>query len=56
MQEEITIELLLKKLENNIKDTEKLNEIRKAYEFALESHKGKIRQSGEDYINHPLKD
>ena len=28
--------------------------IRKAYEFAKEAHKGQKRESGEDYITHPL--
>ncbi|MCC7105115.1 MAG: bifunctional (p)ppGpp synthetase/guanosine-3',5'-bis(diphosphate) 3'-pyrophosphohydrolase [Chloroflexi bacterium] len=28
--------------------------IQRAYEFALESHEGQSRQSGEPYINHPL--
>ena len=54
MQEEITITDLLKKLEKNIKDTEKLNEIKRAYEFAEKSHEGKKRLTGEDYIKHPL--
>jgi len=51
---EITISDLLKKLENNIQDTEKLNEIKRAYDYAYKSHEGKKRLTGEDYINHPL--
>ena len=54
MQQEITIADLLKKLEKNIKDTDKLNEIKRAYEYAEKSHEGKKRLTGEDYIKHPL--
>lgn len=54
MQEEITIDILLQKLENNIKDTEALKRIKEAYDYAYESHKGKTRLTGEEYIMHPL--
>ena len=54
MQREITIDLLLQKIENSIKDTEKLKSIKEAYEFAIESHKGQTRLNGEEYISHPL--
>ena len=54
MPEEITFEKLLQKLEKNIKDTESLTLIKKAYDYAYESHLGKKRLTGEDYIMHPL--
>jgi len=54
MTNEITIDDLLKKLEKNISDTEKLKGIKDAYEYALIAHEGKKRLTGEDYIMHPL--
>ncbi|MCX5998630.1 MAG: HD domain-containing protein, partial [Chloroflexi bacterium] len=33
---------------------EKLALVEKAYQFALESHRGQVRQSGEPYLQHPL--
>ena len=33
---------------------EEVSTIEKAYEFAKELHKGQVRQSGEEYITHPL--
>ena len=30
------------------------NIIRKAYDYAYDLHKGQYRQSGEEYISHPL--
>ena len=30
------------------------DKIKKAYEYAKELHKGQYRQSGEEYITHPL--
>ncbi len=57
MPEENTLikyEDLIKKIKKYIKDEEELKNIEKAYQFALEKHKGKKRISGEDFINHPL--
>ncbi len=54
MQNLITIDDLLKKVEHYIKDTDKLNRIRNAYEYADLAHKDKKRLTGEDYITHPL--
>jgi len=34
---------------------EKVEVVERAYEFALEAHKGQFRKSGEDYIEHPLR-
>jgi GTP pyrophosphokinase len=49
---EITIYDLISKL-NNYSDYE-INMILKAYKFAEYLHKGQMRQSGEEYIIHPL--
>ena len=47
-------EQLYKKLQKYIKNEEELEEIKKAYIFANEKHKGQKRISGENYIIHPL--
>jgi len=47
-------EQLNNNLKKYIKDEEKLEQIKKAYEFANEKHFGQKRISGEDYIIHPL--
>ena len=47
-------EQLYKKLQKYIKNEEELEEIKKAYLFANEKHKGQKRISGENYIIHPL--
>jgi len=39
---------------SNITDTAKKAKIRKAFNFAVEAHKGMRRRSGEPYIMHPL--
>ena len=44
-------DLLAKVAEYN---NEEIEIIRKAYSYAFELHKGQKRQSGEDYITHPL--
>ncbi|MDD5191336.1 MAG: HD domain-containing protein, partial [Dehalococcoidales bacterium] len=33
---------------------EKVEIVQRAYEFALQAHKGQFRKSGESYIEHPL--
>ena len=48
----ITIEDILDKV-SDFEDFEK-ERIRKAYQFAKEKHKGQYRESGEEYITHPL--
>lgn len=48
----MTIDLLLQKADKF--SPEAKGEIRRAYEFAKEAHKGQLRDSGEAYINHPL--
>lgn len=45
---------LEEKLKKYIKNEEELKEIRKAYIFANTKHNGQKRNSGEDYIIHPL--
>jgi len=50
----MTFEELYEKIKNNIKDTDELIKIKEAYNYALETHKGMKRLTGEDYIKHPL--
>ena len=45
---------LEEKLKKYIKNEEELNEIKKSFEFANIKHNGQKRNSGEDYIIHPL--
>lgn len=48
----MTIEKLLNKVVSyNLEEVER---VRKAYSYANNLHKGQVRQSGEDYIIHPL--
>ena len=49
-----TIDDLINKVKVYIPSETSLNCIRKAYRFACEKHKGQLRESGEDYIFHPL--
>lgn len=35
-------------------DATMVNDVLKAYQYALESHSGQLRESGEEYITHPL--
>jgi len=51
---EYTIEDLIEKASVYIPEEENLEKIRKAYQFADNSHKGQYRKSGEAYIIHPL--
>ncbi len=53
MTKEDMFNQLLNKLKNNYSE-EDLKDIKKAYQFALESHKGIKRLTGEEYIMHPL--
>ena len=50
----ITIDDLMDKVDTYIKDPKERGEILKAYFYAKEKHRGQYRQSGEDYITHPL--
>ena len=47
-------EQLEDKLKTYIKNEDEINEIKKAYEFASIKHFGQKRNSGDDYIIHPL--
>lgn len=53
MKEIPKLEALLNKLKDNFSEKE-LQEIEKAYFFAEEKHKGKMRLTNEPYITHPL--
>lgn len=48
----ITLDDLLKLIKSY--NAEELDRVKKAYEYASLMHKGQVRQSGEDYIVHPL--
>lgn len=48
----ITIEELLKKIKDY--NPEEVEYVKKAYEYAKKLHEGQYRQSGEEYITHPL--
>jgi len=48
----VTIEDLLKSVATY--NAEEVEKVRLAYEFAYEMHKGQYRQSGEEYISHPV--
>jgi guanosine-3',5'-bis(diphosphate) 3'-pyrophosphohydrolase len=49
----MTIEELLDRLKHNRSQAE-LEKIKAAYEFAFAAHQGQKRESGEDYIQHPI--
>ena len=53
-KEKKNIEKIIKKLRKRGAPKEKLDMVRKAYEFALKIHEGQTRESGEPYIVHPL--
>ena len=49
---EVTVESFMKKVKEY--NGEDINKVRRAYELAYLLHKGQYRQSGEEYIIHPL--
>ncbi len=53
-QKDLTIEKLMKKIKSYITDSDELNVIEEAYNFASIKHFGQKRLTGEDYIIHPL--
>ncbi len=53
MSELVTIEALLQKV-GDAKQGSDLSKIKAAYEFASAAHEGQKRDSGEDFIQHPL--
>ena len=50
----ITIDTLINKAKEYIPNEESIDLIKKAYNYAKELHKGQFRESGEEYIIHPL--
>ncbi len=46
--------ITFKDLEDRLKERENYETIKKAYEYALNEHKGMKRLSGDDFITHPL--
>lgn len=46
--------ITFKKLEPRLKKRENYEEIKRAYEYAFNEHKGMKRLSGDDFITHPL--
>lgn len=53
-QVEVTKELLFEKIRTYINESNSLNMIEKAYNFASDKHKGQFRKSGEPYFYHAL--
>jgi GTP pyrophosphokinase len=51
----ITYDILEKKIKNYIKNKEEIKKIKTTYEFAKEKHLSQKRETGEDFIQHPLK-
>ena len=49
---EITFDDLLKLCSKNFKNNDSINNIKKAYEYALKQHSGRKRLTGDDYISH----
>ena len=54
LNKSITYDEFYANVKKIIKKKEELEEIKKAYDFAFQKHKGKKRLNGEDYITHPL--
>ena len=50
----VSIDSIVKKLKDKQVKEEKIQEVKKAYKLAEEIHRGQYRQSGEEYIIHPL--
>ncbi len=50
----ITIDDLMDKVDDYIKNTKEREKILDAYYYAKEKHKGQYRKTGEEYITHPL--
>lgn len=51
---DITIDDLLKLVDQNLKSNDSLSNIKNAYDFALKNHEGRKRLTNEPYITHPL--
>jgi GTP pyrophosphokinase len=50
---EATVEGLAKELSTYL-DTNRINQVRRAYYYAEQAHEGQMRKSGDRYITHPL--
>ncbi|MEA1079720.1 RelA/SpoT family protein [Marinobacter qingdaonensis] len=53
MSAEATVESLAKELSTYL-DTNRINQVRRAYYYAEQAHEGQMRKSGDRYITHPL--
>ncbi|MDY6841361.1 MAG: RelA/SpoT family protein [Pseudomonadota bacterium] len=53
MLAEATVEGLARELSSYL-DTNRINQVRRAYYYAEQAHEGQMRKSGDRYISHPL--
>lgn len=53
MSAEATVEGLAQELSSYL-DTNRINQVRRAYYYAEQAHEGQMRRSGDRYITHPL--
>lgn len=53
MSAEATVEGLARELSSYL-DTNRINQVRRAYYYAEQAHEGQMRKSGDRYITHPL--
>jgi GTP pyrophosphokinase len=50
---EAAVDMLTRELSSYL-DTNRINQVRRAYYFAEQAHEGQMRKSGDRYISHPL--
>ncbi|PXX88963.1 guanosine-3',5'-bis(diphosphate) 3'-diphosphatase [Marinobacter vulgaris] len=53
MSAEATVDVLASELSTYL-DTNRINQVRRAYYYAEQAHEGQMRKSGDRYITHPL--
>lgn len=53
MSSEEAVDMLTRELSSYL-DTNRINQVRRAYYFAEQAHEGQMRKSGDRYITHPL--
>ncbi|MFT5988158.1 MAG: guanosine-3',5'-bis(diphosphate) 3'-pyrophosphohydrolase [Marinobacter psychrophilus] len=53
MSSEAAVDMLTRELSSYL-DTNRINQVRRAYYFAEQAHEGQMRKSGDRYISHPL--
>ena len=53
MSSEAAVDMLTRELSSYL-DTNRINQVRRAYYFAEQAHEGQMRKSGDRYITHPL--